>query len=91
MGVISREFSADFMKQERLEKARLIKIIDNSNPDDESDTITQAKVDLQVILDKEGERIMYRSGVDRVVKDEKCSSFFFGQIKENHKKAIWMN
>ena len=56
MGVISREFSADFMKKERLEKARLLKVIDNSSPDDESDTIIQAKDDLQAILDREGER-----------------------------------
>ena len=55
------------------------------------DTSAEERKMMQVILDKEDERIMYRSGVDRVVKDEKCSSFFFGQIKENHKKAIWRN
>ena len=42
---------------------------------------------MQEILDKEGERVMFRAKINRVVKDEKCSKYFHGQIKDNHKRS----
>ena len=61
-------------------KKKLLKIIEGSSPLNSHEDIVEAKAELQNILDKEGEKVMFRAKVNRVVKDEKCSSFFFGQL-----------
>ena len=73
MACCSREFSAKLKKEETATKKRLLKIIEGASPLTNHETITEAKAELQTILDKEGERVMFRAKINRVVKDEKCS------------------
>ena len=87
MACCSREFSARLKKQEVARKKELTKLIEGAEPDKDHEKIIEAKAELQNILDKEGERVMFRSKVNRVVNDEKCSKFFYGQIKENFKRS----
>ena len=73
------------MKTERSEKERLLSFLNESSPLDPG--FESAQEELEEILNKEAERVIFRSKVKWVEENEKSTKFFYMRIKSNRGKS----